>query len=75
MNRYDPKAADRYHAYRSGWRDGAAGRMDDARFTEHPSRPDIIAAYNTGYTDGDGAASKAIRRAQRTYKFTPSVLR
>lgn len=72
---YDPKCADRYHAYRQGWRDGAAGRMEDAKFTEHKTRPDIVEAYNHGYAHADIAASAALRYAKRKYKFTPSILR
>jgi len=72
---YDPRAADRYHAYRQGWRDGAAGREQAKPFVEHATRPDMVAAYLIGYDAGGDDAAAALRFAQRKYKFTPSILR
>jgi len=72
---YDPKCADRYHAYRQGWRDGASGRPRAKPFIEHATRPDMIAAYVAGYEAADWVTSKALLRAQWKYKFTPSVIR
>lgn len=72
---YDPKAADRYHAYRQGWRDAASGRGENGDFVRHGTRPDMVKAYLLGFNQSQRAASKALLAAQRKYKFTPSVLR
>lgn len=62
---YDPKAVGRYHAYRQGWRDGAAGRPEAKPFVEHATRPDMVEAYKLGYARGGLAVAEAMHRAQR----------
>lgn len=74
-DRYDPKAADRYHAFRQGWRDGAGGRPMAEPFIKHATRPDMVTAYQLGYEKGETAVSRALLAAQRKYSFTPSILR
>lgn len=75
MRQNDPKAADRFHSFRAGWRDANTSKDRDARFIMHATRPDLAKAYNEGYDAGCTAYNLAIGRAARRYKFTPSVLR
>jgi hypothetical protein len=72
---YDPKKADRYHAFRQGWKDAAAGRLPAEPFIRHATRPDMVTAYQLGFEKGETAVSRALLAAQRKYGYAPSVLR
>jgi hypothetical protein len=63
------EAANRYHAYFQGWRDGATAA---AKKYEGHRLADI---YNRGYADGLTARGEAARRASAEFGYVPSVLR
>jgi hypothetical protein len=71
---YDPKAADRFHSFLRGFRDGVAGRPEDPNFTGC-ARDDIRSAYATGLLDGCTAVERAAGKAQKRYRYKPSILR
>jgi hypothetical protein len=64
-----------YISYTKGWRDGASTRFMDVTFTEHATRPDLKAAYEDGFTDGQRARKSASQGAARVYKYKPTILR
>jgi hypothetical protein len=64
-----------YFSYVAGWRDAAGTRSLDPKFSEHPTRPDIKAAYLEGFTDGKKANRAAREAAARVYNYKPTILR
>jgi hypothetical protein len=65
-------AANRWHAYMHGWRDGAATRA--MRIERHPDAG-IIEEYNRGYTDGYVARQDAAKAASARIGHEPAILR
>ncbi len=72
MKDVDPDAANRWHAYMQGWRDGAATRA--VRIKDHPDTG-IVDEYNLGYTDGYVARQEAAKAASARIGHQPSILR
>lgn len=67
-------AANRFHTWRLGWRDGAMRRAMNPSAANH-SDPVLAAAYREGYSEGTVAANTANAAACERYGYAPSVLR
>jgi hypothetical protein len=67
-------AANRFHTWRSGWRDGAMRRAMSPAATGH-SDPSIATAYRVGYAEGYDAAKAANSAACERFGHTPTILR
>ncbi len=67
-------AANRYHSYVRGWKDGAKHAIRRTAFTEHENT-ELRDAYVLGYQDGGVAVAKASEHAQDKYGYVPSILR
>ena len=67
-------AANRFHAWRSGWRDGAMRRAQNPAATRH-SDPAMAQAYRDGYGEGYVAARAADAAACARYGHAPTILR
>lgn len=67
-------AANRFHAWRSGWRDGAMRRAQNPAATGH-SDAAMAQAYRDGFTEGYRAAGAADAAGCERYGYTPTVLR
>lgn len=64
------KAANAYHSYMRGWRDGSsttAMRSEFDQIGRDTDRAYMREAYEAGYNDGGIAKSRASRRASRSY--------
>lgn len=70
----DLEAANQYHAYMQGFRDGAGISAMEPSFTQH-SKPYMKTAYEDGYNDGCRERQKASAVASVRYNYTPSILR
>lgn len=68
------EAANLYHSYLKGWRDGAAFRTINPQFRDHENAK-IRAAYEKGYSEGRVALNEAGRVASQSYGHVPSILR
>ena len=66
----DTDAANRYQAYRMGWRHGATGRAYDERLKTHADE-NLRHAYTLGYTDGGAAFCNASAYAADAYDYHP----
>lgn len=64
-----------FMSYMRGWHAGAGMKAMDPRFAEHPTRPDIKAEYERGYSDGQAAGRAASAEASARIGYTPTVLR
>jgi len=67
-------AANCFHVWRQGWRDGAQRRMVSSVATGH-SDPRLAATYRDGYAEGTAAAKAADKAACERYGYAPSPLR
>lgn len=67
-------AANRFHSWRLGWRDGAMRRAMNPRAADHSDLV-IAAAYREGYCDGTVAANAANAEACERYGHSPTILR
>lgn len=67
-------AANRFHAWRSGWRDGAMRRAQNPAATEH-SDAAVAQAYRDGFAEGYMAAGAANTAACERYGHNPMILR
>lgn len=67
-------AANRFHAWRMGWRDGAMRRAMDPAATGH-SDAAMAQAYSDGYSEGTRAARAATGAACERYGHRPTILR
>lgn len=67
-------AANRFHAWRSGWRDGAMRRVQSPAATGH-SDAAMAQAYRDGYGEGTRAARAADAAACKRYGHAPMILR
>lgn len=67
-------AANRFHAWRSGWRDGAMRRAVDPAATGH-SDAAMAQAYRDGYSEGARTARAADAAACERYGHAPTILR
>jgi hypothetical protein len=68
-------AAELYHSEFRGWRDGAGIRAMDPKFTEHPTRPDLKAAYELGYRRGTEDRREMSKTIASKYSYEPTILR
>lgn len=62
-------------ARRRGWKDGACSLAKRAEVINHPTRPDLTAAYEIGYSAGIKARIAADREICEFYGYVPNVLR
>lgn len=67
-------AANRFHSWRLGWRDGAMRRAQNPAAEGH-SDGALAAAYCDGYTEGYAAARAANAAACERYGHRPTILR
>ena len=67
-------AANRFHSWRLGWRDGAMRRAMNPAAANHSDLV-LAAAYREGYSEGTVAANTANAAACERYGYAPSVLR
>lgn len=67
-------AANRFHAWRSGWRDGAMRRAMNPAATGHTNAA-MATAYRDGYSEGYRAARDADAAACERYGYAPTILR
>lgn len=67
-------AANRFHAWRMGWRDGAMRRAQNPAATGH-SDAAMAQAYRDGYGEGTRAARDANTAACERYGHRPTILR
>lgn len=67
-------AANRFHTWRLGWRDGAMRRAQNPRTTGHPDEA-MAQAYRDGYAEGTRTARAAGAAACERYGYTPTILR
>lgn len=70
--RRDTDAANRYHAYLRGFRDGASGHCTRREFGGHPTLGDV---YREGRTAGQNALGVALDVASERLGYRPSILR
>lgn len=68
-------AANKYHAYMQGWRDGAAARAMRHSPVEREKDAELTAIYGRAYEEGRREAGVAARRASRIFKYKPSFFR
>lgn len=64
---------EKFHSFRKGWVDGAAGRTEDMKFTEHPTRPDLTTEYRRGHSDGSMAKRRAMEIAAKRLRYDTSM--
>ena len=67
-------AANLFHSWRLGWRDGAMRRAVNPAATGH-SDAAMAQAYRDGYSEGTRAASAANAAACERYGYAPTILR
>ena len=67
-------AANRFRAWRSGWRDGAMRRAQSPYATGH-SDAAMAQAYRDGYGEGYTASRSADAAACERYGYAPTILR
>lgn len=67
-------AANRFHAWRSGWRDGAMRRAQNPAAAEHSDKA-MAQAYRDGFGEGYMAAGAANTAACARYGHNPMILR
>lgn len=67
-------AANAFHSWRMGWRDGAMRRAKNPAATGHAD-PALATAYRDGYAEGTAAAGAANAAACARYGYTPTMLR
>ncbi len=67
-------AANRFHSWRLGWRDGAMRRAMNPAATGH-SDAAMAQAYRDGYGEGTHAARDANTAACERYGHRPTILR
>lgn len=67
-------AANRFHAWRSGWRDGAMRRAQNPAAVGH-SDAAMATAYRDGYGEGARVAMAAVAAACERYGHAPTILR
>lgn len=67
-------AANRFHTWRMGWRDGAMRRAQNPAATGH-SDAAMAAAYEDGYGEGYRASKAADAAACERYGHRPTMLR
>ena len=67
-------AANRFHASRLGWRDGAMRRAQNPAATGH-SDAAMAQAYRDGYAEGTRTARAADAAACERYGHAPTILR
>jgi hypothetical protein len=58
-----------------GWKDGCTAHAKRKEFTEHPTRPDLTAEYESGYADGFLLRTTTQRKAAKRIGYVPNVLR
>jgi hypothetical protein len=68
------QAANLYHSYTRGWRDGAGWKAMRREFEVHPDET-LIAAYREGYEAGSKASGAAHEEAGKKYSYQPDILR
>jgi len=67
-------AANRFHSWRLGWRDGAMRRAQNPAAAGH-SDAAMAQAYSDGYAEGTIAARAANAAACERYGHSPTILR
>ncbi len=67
-------AANLFHVWRSGWRDGAMRRAQNPAATGH-SDAAMAQAYRDGYSEGTRTARAADAAACERYWHRPTMLR
>jgi hypothetical protein len=67
-------AANRFHSWRLGWRDGAMRRAMNPAAAGHPVAS-LATAYADGYAEGTIAARAANTAACERYGHSPTILR
>lgn len=65
-------AANKYHTWIRGWRDGATGR---AKRPDHANHPTLGTTYNEAYMAGIHAAGAMSTEAAKRFGHVPSILR
>ncbi len=66
-------AANNYHAFMRGWRDGATISAMRNEFTSHDNEA-IKEAYLDGYANGRKMRGEASRAATKAYGYEPDIL-
>lgn len=67
-------AANQFHSFMRGWKDGAGTRAMDTKCTEHDN-PLIRAAYSAGYKRAREDLNLVAQSAAEAYGYTISYLR
>ena len=67
-------AANQFHSFIMGWKDGASSRAMDPKFTGHDNKL-IVAAYDAGYGRARKDINAVAEEAAKTYGYTISYLR
>lgn len=68
----ETESANRFHAYRHGWRDAVRYAYKDEAFDRHAT---LAEYYRQGWADSTVAFSGAMKKAMALYEYEPSILR
>lgn len=70
----DPTAWIRFHSYEKGWRDAAAGRVENESHTKHADEM-IRVPYTDGFARGREDRCIMHRKAAQRFGYSPYILR